>query len=92
MLRRLDGLGRQVLIMKELETLPNDLPSLYSLMISDYQKHRTDEQLATLKKLFAWIAFSRRPLTLGEGLKLVSIVARDTSFRLEEEIDSASAG
>jgi hypothetical protein len=91
MLRRLNALGRENLIIKELEQLPADLTALYALMLSDCQKHRSDEQLMTMKKLFAWLAYSKRPLTLGEAASLVAVVEKQTSFSLEEEIDGRSA-
>lgn len=91
MLRRLNALGRETLIMKELEQLPADLTALYQLMLSDCQKHRSNEQLTTLKKLFAWLAYSKRPLTLGEATSLIAVVEKQTSFSLEEEIDGRSA-
>jgi len=91
MLRRLNALGRESLITKELEELPPDLTALYALMLSDCEKHRSDEQLMTLKKLFAWLAYSKRPLTLGEATALVAVIEKQSSFSLEEEIDGRSA-
>jgi hypothetical protein len=91
MLRRLNALGRENLIMKELEQLPPNLTALYALMLSDCAKHRSEEQGVTLKKLFAWLAYSKRPLTLGEATSLVAVVEKPTSFSLEEAIDGRSA-
>jgi hypothetical protein len=84
-------MGRESLITKELENLPHDLTALYDLMLSDCEKHRSDEQLTTLKTLFAWLAYSKRPLTLGEASALVNIIENHSSFSLEEEIDGRSA-
>ena len=91
MLRRLNAMGRENLIVKELEQLPSDLTALYALMLSDCEKNRSNEQLVTLKKLFAWLAYSKRPLTLGEAASLISVVEKQVSFSLEEEIDGRSA-
>ena len=91
MLRRLNGLGREGLIIKELENLPSDLTEMYSIMLSECQKHRSEEHLALLKRLFAWLAYSKRPLTLGEATNLVTLITRDTSFVLEEEVDGRSS-
>src|SRR5271168_4492260 len=91
MLRRLNALGRESLIMKELDELPSDLPSLYALLLSECQKHRTVEQFIALKKLFAWLAYSKRPLTLGEATNLIGVVEGSKTFSLEEEIDGRSA-
>jgi hypothetical protein len=84
-------LGRESLIIKELETLPDDLPKLYELLLSECQKHRSSEQFIALKKLFAWLAYSQRPLTLGEATALINFVPGATNFSLEEEIDGRSA-
>lgn len=91
MLRRLNALGRENLITKELENLPSDLTALYALMLLDCEKHRSDEQLMTLKKLFAWLAYSKRPLKLGEASALVAVIENQSSLNLEEEIDGRSA-
>jgi hypothetical protein len=91
MLRRLNALGREPLIFKELDKLPENLPKLYELLLADCQKDRTKEQLTALKKLFAWLAYSKRPLTLGEATTLIKIIPGTKSFSLEEEIDGRSA-
>jgi hypothetical protein len=91
MLRRLNALGREPLIFKELDKLPENLPKLYELLLSDCQKDRTKEQLTALKKLFAWLAYSKRPLTLGEATSLIKIIPGTKSFSVEEEIDGRSA-
>jgi hypothetical protein len=91
MLRRLNALGREPLIFKELDKLPENLPKLYELLLADCQKDRAKEQLTALKKLFAWLAYSKRPLTLGEATSLIKIIPGTKSFSLEEEIDGRSA-
>lgn len=73
--------------MKELEKLPDSLPHLYDLLVTESRKGRTNEELASLKRLFAWLAFSKRSLTLGEASNLVTIVGPDTNLSIEEEID-----
>ncbi|KAF8860934.1 hypothetical protein BDZ45DRAFT_293513 [Acephala macrosclerotiorum] len=91
MLRRLNVLGRESLIFKELDKLPDDLPKLYELLLSECQKDRSKEQLTALKRLFAWLAYSKRPLTLGEATSLIKVVPGGNGFSLEEEIDGRSA-
>ena len=91
MLRRLNALGRESLILRELDSLPDDLPKLYELLLCECQIHRSKEQFAALKKLFAWLAYSKRPLALGEATSLIKAVLGTTSFSLEEEIDGRSA-
>jgi hypothetical protein len=91
MLRRFNVLGRESLIFKELDKLPEDLPKLYELLLSECQKDRSKDQLIALKKLFAWLAYSKRPLTLGEATSLIKVLPETKSFSLEEEIDGRSA-
>ncbi|CZR57803.1 uncharacterized protein PAC_07692 [Phialocephala subalpina] len=91
MLRRLNVLGRESLIFKELDKLPEDLPKLYELLLSECQKDRSKDQLIALKKLFAWLAYSKRPLTLGEATSLIKVIPGSKGFSLEEEIDGRSA-
>ena len=77
--------------MEDLESLPPNLLSLYSLILSDCQRGRTAEQVKALKKLFAWLAYSKRPLTLGEATYLVGVIEKNKSISLNEEIDGRSA-
>ena len=61
-------------------------------MLAECQKRRTPEQLETLRHLFAWLAFSKQPLTLTEASNLVRlIIGEDDSFSLDEEIEGKSA-
>lgn len=84
-------LGRESLILKELDKLPEDLPKLYEVLLLECQRDRSEDQLTALKKLFAWLAYSKRPLTLGEATSLIKVVPGTKSFSLEEEIDGRSA-
>ncbi|GME44923.1 glyoxalase bleomycin resistance protein dioxygenase protein [Neofusicoccum parvum] len=90
-LRRLNSLGREAVILKELEKLPDSLSGLYSLLLAECQKGRGDDEFASLKRLFAWLAYSKRPLTLGEASNLVALVNEDAKLSIEEEIDGRSA-
>ncbi len=92
MLRRLNSIGREGTVMKELERLPDDLQSLYALMLVEVQRQRTPEQFETLKKLFTWLAFSKRPLMLEEANDLMVLTGQDASFSLVEEIEGKSGG
>lgn len=91
MLRRLNSIGREGAILNELgQRLPEDLQSLYALMLAEVQRQRTPEQYETLKKLFAWLAFSKRPLSLEEANDLIVLTGQDASFSLAEEIEGRS--
>lgn len=90
-LRRLNSLGKEAMVLKELEKLPNNLSDLYALLIAECQKGRSDDEFASLKRLFAWLAYSKRPLTLGEASNLVELVNEKAKLSLEEEMDGRSA-
>jgi hypothetical protein len=93
MLRRLSYIGREKAVLKDLEkNLPKDLDSLYQLMLMECQRDRTEEQYRALKKLFAWLAYSKRALTLSEASELVKItVASEQVFDIEDELIGRSA-
>ena len=77
--------------MKELRELPDSLSRLYDVLLDECRKGRTQEELASLKRLFAWLAFSERQLTLGEASTLVRLVDHDPSLSVEEEVDGRLA-
>jgi hypothetical protein len=87
MLRRLNRLGREYLISQELRNLPSNLEQLYSQLPSEFQAQRTEEENATFQRLFTWLAYSKRPLKLGEASSLVNFVCGDRSVVLEQEIE-----
>ncbi|KAJ7620610.1 hypothetical protein DFH06DRAFT_68426 [Mycena polygramma] len=81
-LRHFDVLGREPLILKELECMPDDLDGLYRNMLANLQRRTAIEQQVVLKSLLSWHAFSFRPLTLDESLALIP----GGSLNLEEEL------
>jgi hypothetical protein len=93
MLRRLSYIGREKSVLKDLEkNLPDNLDELYSLMLSECQANRTEEQYRTLKKLFAWLAYSKRVLSLGEAAELINLTVHDTkTFDIEDELIGRSS-
>ena len=93
MLRRLNMIGREKAVLKDLEkNLPKSLEELYDLMLRECQQNRTKEQYLTLKKLFAWLAYSKRSLTLDEGSELIDrTIHEDHTFDIEDEIIGRSA-
>ena len=61
-------------------------------MLRDCQANRTEQQYLTLKKLFAWLAYSKRALTLDEAGELITrTVDEDKTFDIEDEIIGRSA-
>jgi hypothetical protein len=87
MLRRLNFIGREGAVLKDLDqNLPENLQSLYALMLAEVQRGKTAAQFETLKKLFSWLAFSKRSLTLEEANDLIELTHQDEPLSLEEEI------
>ncbi|KAH7417705.1 hypothetical protein BKA64DRAFT_769875 [Cadophora sp. MPI-SDFR-AT-0126] len=87
-LPRLDQLGRETLIVKELAKIPNGLTPLYDSLVADCQRYRSVEQINALKTLFAFTSYSVKPLTLGEALCMLALIPGGSSLSLEEEIDT----
>ncbi|PVH82345.1 hypothetical protein DL98DRAFT_570587 [Cadophora sp. DSE1049] len=87
-LPRLDQLGRETLIVKELAKIPNGLTPLYDSLLADCQSYRSVGQFNALKTLFAFASYSLKPLTLGEALCMLALIPGGSSLSLEEEIDT----
>lgn len=89
MLRRLNLIGRETAVIKDISSnLPDNLPATYLLFLEEIRRRKTPEEFEALKKLFAWIAFFLRPapITLAEADELLLILGHGTSVGLEEEI------
>ena len=71
--------------------MPSDLPALYKIMLDKCRRGRSKEQYEALKKLFAWLPFSRKPLSLAEASELVRLTITDDAFDIEDEINGRSA-
>lgn len=91
MLRRLSYIGRVGAVLKDLKDPPEDLQALYRRMITECHKNRSNEQYEALKQLFAWLAFSKRPLALPEAEALVKRTSQSGTFDIEDEIIGRSA-
>jgi hypothetical protein len=84
-LRRLSDLGREDFVGRELFEMPTTLHGLYELMLKECGKSRTDEEIFTLRCLFAWLAFSREGLTLQNAWDIVESASRSTTNKLDLE-------
>lgn len=92
MSRKLNALGaREGPILKELDRLPENTEKLYEMLLEECQRHRTPEELSALRVFFAWLAYSKRQVSLGEANKLVQIIAADSGISIDEELDGKSA-
>ena len=91
-LRRLSYIGREGAVVRALDKLPDNLHDLYKIMLDDCRRNRTPQQYEALCKLFAWLAFSKRALSLAEASELVKLtVSEDDDFDIEDEIVGRSA-
>jgi hypothetical protein len=91
MLRRLSYIGREGAVLRDIEHMPSGLRGLYKILLDECRRGRSPQQYEALKKLFAWLAFSKRPLSLAEASELVAITITDEDFDLEDEIIGRSA-
>ncbi|KAK3681794.1 hypothetical protein B0T22DRAFT_523098 [Podospora appendiculata] len=88
MVRRLSAIGRESKVEAELRALPHDSTKFYELILLDCAKDRDDEELYYLKRLYAWLAYSKSPLSLGAVNRLSRVMIYGTfDFKLEDEID-----
>ncbi|ORY05487.1 hypothetical protein BCR34DRAFT_604521 [Clohesyomyces aquaticus] len=91
MLRRMSYIGREGPVRSDLDKLPTSLHALYKLMLDECRDGRTPEQYEALKELFAWLAFSKRSLSLAEATELVKLTITDDEFDVEAETIGRSA-
>lgn len=91
MLRRLSYIGREGAVLKDIDHMPLGLRELYQTMLDECRRGRSPQQYEALKKLFAWLAFSKRPLSLAEASELVEMTITNEEFDLEDEIIGRSA-
>jgi len=91
MLRRLSYIGREGAVRKELDKMPDNLRDLYKLMLDECRRNRSKEQYEALKRLFAWLAFSKTSLSLAEASELVRLTVTKDDFDIEDEIVGRSA-
>jgi hypothetical protein len=65
--------------------MPKTLLELYKLLLEECGRDRSDAQFHTLKALFAWLAFSKRPLLLSDGWEIVRFASSDPESTLDLE-------
>ena len=91
MLRRFSYIGRGQAVLEELEKMPSSLYDLYKLLLEECRRDRSEAQYQAMKKMFAWLAFSKRSLSLAEASNLVQLTLSDDTFDIEEEIVGRSS-
>jgi hypothetical protein len=91
MIQRLSYIEREGAVRKELDKMPDSLRDLYKLMLEERRRNRSQAEYVALKKLFAWLAFSKRSLSLDEASELVKLMIIDEDFDIEDKIVGRSA-
>lgn len=92
MLRRLNQVGIEMSVLRQLNNLPQSTTELYKTILDECQKARTEQEIATLKRFFAWLAYTTEPFFLSCASRLLRHIAPDTSISIEEEIENRCAG
>lgn len=91
-MRKLNTLGaREGLILKELDHLPKNTQELYEAVLEENQRYRTPKEKKALKIFFAWLAYSKQQIRLGEADKILQIIAADSGINIDEELGGRSA-
>lgn len=80
-------------MIKALGKMPATLRDLYKVLLDECGRDRTDSQFATLKTLFAWLAFSKNQLKLGDAMDIVMFACPESEdgIDLEGEIIGRSS-
>lgn len=92
MLRRYNSIGREGAVLKDLETsLPDNLQSVYNILLTEVQQRRTSEHLQIFKQLILWLSFAKRLLTVGEVEGLATLLDQDRSYNVMEEVEGKSS-
>ncbi|KAH8893455.1 hypothetical protein GQ53DRAFT_840505 [Thozetella sp. PMI_491] len=91
MMRRLNSIGREAPIMKELESLPKDTKALYKLMLDDCARPRTEEDRKVLRIFFAWLAYTKEPLNMAEATQLLKHIDESNRLNVDDEVEHRSA-
>lgn len=86
-MRRLNALGREGLILKDLEDLSDNTVAIYHTLLAECQKNRTSEDRELLRNLLAWLAYTKSEFTVAEANLLIEIINKDNSISMEEELD-----
>lgn len=86
MLRQFNNIGREPIILKQLEqSMPENLKELYDTILADLQRRTADDKQQAMKSLLWWLAFASRPLNLAESFSLMNLFP-GSSLDLEEEL------
>ena len=91
MLHEFNSLGSSRAVKKALTELPKDLTSLYDHTLARIGSRKTPAERQILRRLYAWLSFATRSLTLNEVEDLLSVMAGGPKIHVDDEIQGASA-
>jgi hypothetical protein len=87
MLRRYDTIGREITVLKDItRAMPADLEAIYGVLLADCSRRTPQDQREALRVLFAWVAFSMRPVTLDEMTSLKDFLSPHDAFSIGDEL------
>ena len=86
-LRRLEHLGRDRAVLRELDNLPESTEEMYAMLLNDCQKARTDQEIIVLRQLFAWLAYTHEGLLIGCANKLLRYISEKSTIDIDEELE-----
>ncbi|KAH8642559.1 hypothetical protein IG631_00022 [Alternaria alternata] len=92
MVRRSCYIDREQAVMRDLDKLPKSLHGIHKPLLEECRHNRSEAQYQAMKRLFAWLAFLQRSLSLAEALNLIELILpnEDTSDTGEEIIGGSS--
>ena len=90
-LHQLDYIARETLARKAMENFPAGLSALFQHIIADFYQSRPNEHKQILETLYAWLTYSKRPLTVKEANRIFSLTLKDDTFKVEDEVQGHSA-
>ncbi|KAI9684627.1 MAG: hypothetical protein M1820_010873 [Bogoriella megaspora] len=90
-LHHLDFIGKEPLIRKALEKLPDGLDALCEHIVSQLYESRPAEYHQPLRVLYAALVYARRPLSIGEANQLVLLSVERAMLKVEDEVQGHSS-
>lgn len=87
MLLRLNQLGREAAVLRQLNNLPSNTADLYKIILDECQKARTEEEIVVLRKFFAWLAYAPAPLQLGCATMLLGHMGGENVISIDDELE-----
>lgn len=85
-LRQFNAVGNWPGIYNALGSLPNDTTDLCGQLLVECLQHQTEAGQAALKRLIAWLAYSKNRLSLGAATRLLALDSANPGLVLEKEI------